>query len=57
LLNYNHKDLDECIQDIPRKDILMLIGDCNAKVGFINDGCEVTESVVMANAMTEERPS
>ena len=35
----------------------MLIGDCNAKVGFINDGCEVTESVVMANAMTEERPS
>ena len=36
------QDLDECIQDIPRKDILMLIGDWNVKVGSINDDWEVT---------------
>ena len=35
-----YKDLDEYIQDIPRKDILMLIGDWNAKVESINDGWE-----------------
>jgi len=37
-----HEDLDKCIQVIPRKDILMLIGDWNAKVGSINDGWEAT---------------
>jgi len=39
-----YKDLDECIQDtgIPSKDILMLTGDWNAKVGSINYGWEAT---------------
>jgi len=37
-----YKDLDECIQDIPRKDILMLTGDWNAEVGSINDGWKAT---------------
>ena len=34
--------LDGRIQDIPRKDILMLIGDWNAKVGSIIDSREAT---------------
>jgi len=37
-----YKDLNGCIQDIPRKDILMLVADWNAKVEPINNGWQAT---------------